>query len=278
MTSYFVANRTVSVIIPAYNMAEYLAAAITSVLAGTYEDVEVMCVDDGSTDATGSVAKAFTDEDDERYDSRVRYMYQQNQGKSAAVNAGIRATQGKYVTVLDADDELVSDGLERRVRALERNASADLAIGSFAVIDENGQRAGSARPAPVDPDPASLRHSFYLSLKTPFHFSACLLRRTLIDCVGPLDTDLIRCQDGDYAIRSLEHARDVVSVETVVYLYRKHRDERSDRIRMRVATLRHRPSVLLKNFPFPRNYLYASLSACLDVAKLFYEVFSNYRK
>jgi len=205
-------------------------------------------------------------------------MYQQNQGKSAAVNAGIRATQGKYVTVLDADDELASDGLKQRVRALERDPSADLAFGGFAVIDEDGERVGAVRFAPKDPQPASLRKSFYLSVKTPFHFSACLLHRDLVDRVGLFDADLIRCQDGDYAIRSLGHARGVVSVDEVVYLYRKHRSERRDRIQMRMSTLRHRPSVLLKNFSFPQNYLYALIPAMLDLAKLFYEVFSNYER
>mgnify|MGYP006270945475 CR=1 FL=1 len=278
MTSSSSAHQVVSVIIPAYNMAEYLASAIRSVLVGTYDDVDVICVDDGSTDDTADVAYAFTHPESEEYDPRVRYMRQPNQGKSAAVNQGIEAMHGAYFTVLDADDELPPTSLERRVQALQATEDADLAIGSFAVINEDGETVGNARLAPVDPTPEALRHSFYLSYKTPFHFSACLLRQELVERVGPFDTELTRCQDGDYAIRSLMHTHGVVSIKDVVYLYRKHRDERSDRIRMRLATLQHRPTVLLKNFSFPQNYLYAFATAAFDIAKLFYEVFSNYRK
>jgi len=270
-------NQTVSVIIPAYNMAEYLSAAIASVLNNTYRDIDVICVDDGSTDETPQVARSFTDPDKARYDPRVRYMYQNNRGKSAAVNTGIDAMEGAYLTVLDADDQLSPYSIESRVSKIENSESADFVIGSFAVIDEEGRQVGETRMAPTDPLPESLRHSFYLSYKTPFHFNACLLRRNLVERVGPFDVDLIRCQDGDYAIRSLQHARGVVTIDDVVYLYRKHRDDRKDRTRMRLATLRHRPVVLIKNFSPPRNYIYAGLAFALDTAKLFYEVFSNYR-
>ena len=89
----------VSVIIPCYNHAHYLCRAVQSVLAQTYADWEAIIVDDGSTDNTREVATRFSD-------PRVRYIYQENRGLSAARNTGISAAQGSYLAFLDADDEL----------------------------------------------------------------------------------------------------------------------------------------------------------------------------
>lgn len=86
----------VSVIIPTYNSAEFLAEAVDSVLAQTWSDFEIVIVDDGSTDDTRDVAA--------RYGDHVRYLYQQNEGPSSARNMGIKEAKGTYVAFLDSDD------------------------------------------------------------------------------------------------------------------------------------------------------------------------------
>jgi glycosyltransferase involved in cell wall biosynthesis len=86
----------VTVVIPAYNAAPYIGATIESVLAQTYEDLEVIVVDDGSTDETPSILA--------RYGERIRVIHQSNQGSSAACNAGVAAAQGKWIAFVDADD------------------------------------------------------------------------------------------------------------------------------------------------------------------------------
>lgn len=88
----------ISIIIPCYNHAHYLPFAVQSVLAQTCAQWEAIVVDDGSTDDTRTVAARFSD-------PRVRYHYQENQGLSAARNAGIRIARGDYLAFLDADDE-----------------------------------------------------------------------------------------------------------------------------------------------------------------------------
>lgn len=267
----------VSVVIPTHNMAEFIAPAIDSVLAGTYENVEVLCVNDGSTDKTEQVVHQYTNRNSQSYDSRVRYFSQPNQGKPVAVNHGIDKMRGKYFALLDADDMLSSRSISVRVQALESDPSAEVAIGGFDVLDESNRYAGG-RSCPNREDPAYLRRAFYLSYKTPFSLCTCLIRQSLIERVGPFDPYLNRCQDGDYAIRCMSATRGVTTVDESVYLYRKHRQSARSRITMRMKTAKYRPYVIRKNFSGPKKYVYTVYVVLLDIAKLLYEVFSTYKR
>ena len=91
----------VSVVIPCYNQAHFLGEAIESVLAQTYPHLEIVVVDDGSTDNTGEVAARYPG---------VRYVRQENQGLAAARNTGLRHSSGDYLVFLDADDRLLATG------------------------------------------------------------------------------------------------------------------------------------------------------------------------
>jgi len=99
---------TVSVIIPTYNRAHLVGRAIRSVLNQTYQDFEIIVVDDCSTDNTEEIVKGFNDH-------RIRYMrHDRNRGGSAARNTGIKASQGKYIAFLDSDDEWLLKKAESR--------------------------------------------------------------------------------------------------------------------------------------------------------------------
>jgi len=104
----------VSIIIPAYNAEKYIARAIKSALNQTYKDIEVIVVDDGSTDRTAEIVKSFQD-------PRVRYIYQENQNVGVARNNGIKESRGKYITFLDADDEYLPEKVEKQVKFLKEN-------------------------------------------------------------------------------------------------------------------------------------------------------------
>jgi glycosyltransferase involved in cell wall biosynthesis len=114
----------VSVVIPTYQRAALVQEAIESALAQTLTDLEVVVVDDGSTDGTAEVLAA-------RYgaDPRVRVVRKENGGTASARNAGIRAARGRYVAPLDSDDLFLPRHLETLVAALEADPGADLAIG-----------------------------------------------------------------------------------------------------------------------------------------------------
>src|SRR4051812_1023393 len=90
---------TVSVIVPAYNVASYVGATIESALTQTYQDFELIVVDDGSTDETGAIVDAAV-----ARDARIRVVRQPNGGLSSARNAALRNARGRYIALLDGDD------------------------------------------------------------------------------------------------------------------------------------------------------------------------------
>lgn len=109
----------VSVVIAAYNEEQYIAEAVESVLAQTFRDFEVIVVDDGSTDRTPEIVRAYAQEQHaQEQHVRVRYLHQPNSGQPAARNRGIRAARGRYVAFLDADDLWLPAKLERQMQLL----------------------------------------------------------------------------------------------------------------------------------------------------------------
>ena len=91
-------NQTISVIVPVYNVAQYLPQCVNSILSQDYEDLEVILIDDGSTDASGEICDRYG-----ASDSRVRVIHQKNGGAAAAKNAGLRLATGDYLTFSDID-------------------------------------------------------------------------------------------------------------------------------------------------------------------------------
>ncbi|HSH30891.1 MAG TPA: glycosyltransferase [Thiohalobacter sp.] len=124
-----------SVIIPAYNSAATIAAAIDSVLAQSWPAHELIIVDDGSSDATADRILAYGD--------RVRYLHQPNAGVSAARNHGIRAATGDWLAFLDADDLYLPDRLRWHAEWIQRNPGLDFYVGNFEHRDETGRPLGT---------------------------------------------------------------------------------------------------------------------------------------
>lgn len=124
-------SRLVSVIIPAYNCEDFLAEAIESVLAQTYLPVEIIVVDDGSTDRSGDVAKGFKD-------SGVRYFYQPNSGAGAARNQGTNLARGSYFAFLDADDVWLPDKLTLQMAAFDDDPGLDMVFGQVSQFYDSG--------------------------------------------------------------------------------------------------------------------------------------------
>jgi len=273
----FNADVKVSVVIPAYNMAEYVDEAIGSVLHGELEDLEVIVVDDGSTDDTAERLAAYTRPGGKRFDPRVRSFRKENEGKSAAVNLAFTRMRGAYALILDADDQLAPGALSGLYAALPpKKNDRILPIGGFETF-AGSQKLGE-RPAPPPTVPSKLRKRFYLSLTTPFHLNTCLISRTLIERTGGLDPGLQRCVDGDFAIRLLQHVRRVEPVQQTVYRYRKHRGTAQKRLPLRFQTAHDRQRVISKNFHGPFRMCALAWAGLLSVAKMVYELFGYYTK
>jgi len=133
-------NFEVSVIIPTYNRANLLPRAIESVLNQTYQDFEVIVVDDASCDNTEEVVQGFND-------PRIKYVkHKINKGGSAARNTGIKTAEGKYIAFLDSDDEWLPEKLEKQVRKIERSPEKVGVIYTRYWIIQNGKKFLSREP------------------------------------------------------------------------------------------------------------------------------------
>jgi glycosyltransferase involved in cell wall biosynthesis len=179
----------VSVIIPNYNHARYVGDAIRSVLAQSYRSHEIIVVDDGSTDDSRDVITAFGDQ--------VRYLPQENSGLSAARNAGIMASTGALLGVLDADDMYEPDYLSTLVPALQAAPDAAGIYCGYRFVDEANRPLPQIECREVAPDRlfgALLDGNFLVP-------ESILLRRRCYDEVGLFDEALRSCEDWDVWLR-----------------------------------------------------------------------------
>jgi glycosyltransferase involved in cell wall biosynthesis len=198
----------VSIIIPCYNGAAYLEEALLSALAQSYAEVEVLVVDDGSTDASPEITQRFP----------VRYIRQQNRGKSEARNLGIKECNGAYILFLDADDRLKPQAIESGLRAMERHPDCAFAVGDHVFISGDGSYLSPSKKV------ATL-HSHYEALLTSNFIemiSSVLFRRSIFDELGGFDRNLSVAEDYELYLR-IARVRPVCSHSTVVAEYRKHK-------------------------------------------------------
>ncbi|WP_083456235.1 glycosyltransferase family 2 protein [Desulfosarcina cetonica] len=124
----------VSVVIPCYNRADYIAATINSVLTQTYGNIELIVVDDGCTDNSRKIIDTFAE-----HITILEHPGRVNKGQSAALNLGIQASHGKYIAFLDSDDLFAQDKIEKQVRYIMENHDVGLVYGNGHTIDENGK-------------------------------------------------------------------------------------------------------------------------------------------
>jgi glycosyltransferase involved in cell wall biosynthesis len=180
----------ISVIIPAYNRSKTILRAVQSVLAQTYRDFELIVVDDGSSDDTRQKLASISD-------ARFRYIWQENQERSAARNNGVRASQGEYIAFLDSDDEYLPDKLEVQVQYLDQHPEIGMALSGWVNVDEEG---GRQICTPWIEYPGQIPPSAWL-MRTPVHFCATLMRRTQFEAVGGFDLKLAYPEDVDLLLR-----------------------------------------------------------------------------
>jgi glycosyltransferase involved in cell wall biosynthesis len=125
----------VSVIIPCYNVEKYLNRCVQSVIAQTYQNIEIICVDDGSSDNTSGVIEQLQ----QTFPNQIRYLKQYHQGASSARNKGVSIASGFYYQFLDADDELAQEKIENQVNLSKKHSYPDLIVGSYIQFNELGQ-------------------------------------------------------------------------------------------------------------------------------------------
>ena len=206
-------DEKVSVIIPTYNRDAYLVDAICSVLNQTYQNFELIIVDDGSTDHTRQIVDGFDD-------ARIRYLYQNNGGASRARNTGIRAAQSEYIAFLDSDDEWMPQKLEKQMEQMRHLPDGvGLVYCRMKVMFDTGQ---SVIFPSVELNSAELsgdgqKMLLKLLSRNLIGTPSVLVRKRCLDDVGVFDESLSCLEDWEFVLR-VAQKWDIGFVETPLVL------------------------------------------------------------
>ena len=188
---------------PAYNAAGFIPDAVESIRRQAYPRLELIIVDDGSTDRTAEVAKNLTD-------LSVHYVYQPNGGPARARNHGLRLAQGDVIALLDADDLWPPDRLRCQVRYLEDDPLTEIAIGRFQCFRTVPQPGGGSE--------TQISRLTFVN----FLVGAALYRRRVFDRIGGFDEAMRFGEDWDWFMRAREKRVPIVAHDDVTLLYRQH--------------------------------------------------------
>lgn len=217
-------NPLVSAIIPVYNGRRFLAETIQSVLAQTYQPVEVVAVDDGSTDGSAAIVESF---------SSVTCIRQRNQGVAAARNRGVKATQGELLAFLDQDDLWVEEKLEKQVAYLQRHPGVGYVLSQVQFFLEPGME-----------KPTWVRDGLLEKPRPGYNLGNLLIWRRVFERLGDFDTHYVAASDHDWFIRAKDAGIPMVRLPEVMLLKRTHdrNESRHDKGRQELLAI-HRASV-----------------------------------
>lgn len=211
----------VTVVLPVHNGAAFLDAAITSILAQTFRDFELICVDDGSTDDTPAILRRHA-----LGDRRVRIITNSpNKGLPGALNTGFAAARGTLHTWTSDDNIARPDMLARLVAALDAAPDASIAYADFSVIDAEGRVTGFQKMGPASEILLGNRIG-----------AAFLYRAEVTRTLGGYDEALFGVEDYDFWLRAARRF-DFVKLDEDLYLYRRHEASLTDRRALRIHRL-----------------------------------------
>lgn len=177
----------VSVIIPTFNREKFITKAIDSVMDQTYQDFEIVVLDDGSTDNTRDILK--------RYDDRVRYFYQENRGIASARNEAIKRSTGEYIAFLDSDDYWVREKLEKQIHLFDMHSEYGMVASCCSSIRLDGSFREKNRPG------MSGWVLTDLFKKNFIRTSSAVIKRECLDQVGLFDETFRECEEYDLWLR-----------------------------------------------------------------------------
>jgi glycosyltransferase involved in cell wall biosynthesis len=211
----------VSIVVPVYNAAKYLNRCLDSIMGQSYGNWECVLVDDGSVDDSGRICDEYVEKD-----KRFRVVHKENGGVSSARNVGIDRSEGEWLYFCDADDELLSDGLETLIRAAVGSAS-DVVFGGYVECSEDGgviasPRCEIRRNLSVKETVWQLYRASYSSYEG--YLWCKLFKADLVkECHLAFAEDVFFNEDRLFIIQCLRHVtHDVVYTSDVVYRYYHH--------------------------------------------------------
>lgn len=213
----------VSVVVPIYNTEKYIERAVKSICNQTYKNIEILLVDDGSTDKSDSVCLKLKQEDE-----RISYFYQENQGVSSARNVGIDHANGKYILFCDSDDSWKQDLLEIVVAEMEKDDLCDLV--QFGFISNNQDL--------YEEDKMKRLQMSQKAFLIEYFCNNAIYRNLSSSCFGifrlkiikenhlHFDTALKRGEDGKFVMQYLLCSRSIIMIDKKLYQYYQYGDER----------------------------------------------------
>jgi len=202
----------ISVIIPTYNRASLVCKAILSAVGQTYINLEIIVVDDGSTDGTAELVATFG--------GRVRYISKTNGGVSSARNLGIRESSGGLIAFLDSDDQWAPDKLEKQASFLQQRPDFGMVLCDCLFIDPSGKDAELSRRRKHLPNDGYILEDV---LKSPSLIpSSVLVKKSVLDDVGYFDENIKTAEDLDLHLRIASKYRIGLVTEPLVTCMRNH--------------------------------------------------------
>lgn len=190
----------ISAILPVYNGAAFVAAAIESALGQTYAPLELIVVDDGSTDGSAAIVRGFGD--------KLTCIYQPNRGPAAARNAGLQIARGEIIAFLDADDLWPADKLACQQERLAADGALDVVLGHTQFMQ---QEDGTEETVTLINEPYP-----------QYFLGSALFRRSAFVTVGGFDETLRYCDDWDWFLRAQELGVAMQMFQEVALYYRRH--------------------------------------------------------
>ena len=203
----------ISVVMPCYNAAPFVAEAVECVMGQSHGDVELIIVDDGSTDGSKAILQTLA----ASHPQRIVLLHQDRKGPYPARNLGLKHATGAQVSFLDADDYLSQDCLEKLATVLDRQ-DADLAYCGW---QNFGEGAPGSQPY-VPPDYATMDTAAEFLRSCPWPIHAALVRREAVDAIGGFSERCFSSMDYDFWLRLYAHTQRIVRVPEVMAFYRWH--------------------------------------------------------
>lgn len=201
----------ISIIIPAYNSESVISRTIESVLAQTYDNWELIIVDDGSTDNTKEVVGQFV-----KKDKRISYIWQKNSGGAASPkNTGFKYAKGDFIAYLDHDDEWLSQKLEKQIELFKSNDKLGVVSCNVFVINEIEKTSGERKLSRFK----SVKDLLASAGNYVFSNSSAVIPKKVIEKVGPRDENLKLFEDQDMFIRIAEAGYDIDSPPEILLKY-----------------------------------------------------------
>lgn len=254
----------VSVVIPVYNVEKYLRECLDSVVGQTYKNLQIILVDDGSTDTSGAICDEYA-----KKDERITVVHQENQGAGAAKNIGLELVEGEYLSLIDSDDYIDEKFYETMIRAMEKY-NADVAQCLFTnLFADHEIKRKYYFPAPNTRKMSTKRYLFEILYDWKYAIFANKVFKTKL--LGEAKFPVGRKIDDEFfTYKLICKAKNVVNVNEHLYHYRMRQssvmnDNSRDKLNQdRLECFKERYDYIIKKYPSLENEYYRHLSEQFD--------------